>query len=306
MDRFIKRLSVFIVFASFSYLLLIFLSGILLPDFLKPNLKFKKGSNGHLFTRVNEVKEYKNVDILFLGSSHAYRGFDTEFFKKKGYSTFNLGSSAQTPTQTEVLLNRYLNDLNPKKIVFEIYPGSFENDGVESSIDLITNDKNDIHSLAMVLNMKHIKTLNSYIYAKQREILNLDKNFSEKKENKFDLYVDGGYVRRKPSEFDFYNYDSIPKKWELREEQIEAFHRIINQLKAKNKEVILVYAPITKINYQKFTNHTEFDSIIKSTSLQYLNFNSILNLDDSYFYDYQHLNQKGVHSFNVALIDYIK
>lgn len=306
MDKFIKRLLLFIPFLVVTYFVLLFLSGLLLHDFLRPNLMFKKGSNGHLFTRVNEVKKYKNVDILFLGSSHAYRGFDTEFYKQKGFNTFNLGSSAQTPTQTEVLLKRYLKDLNPKKIIFEVYPGSFENDGIESSIDLITNDKNDIHSLNIVLDKLHIKTFNSYVYAKQREFLNLDKNFTEKRENASDVYVDGGYVKRKEAEFDFYNYDTIPRTWKFREEQIASFNRILKSLKSANKEVVLVYAPITKKNYQKITNHKAFDSIMKATSLKYYNFNEILNFDDSYFYDYQHLNQKGVEAFNLELIKYIK
>ena len=83
-----------------------------------------------MFTRLKEVKTVKNVDILFLGSSHTYRGFDTSIFHDCGYSAFNLGSSSQTPIQTLTLANRYLKQLNPKLVVLEVYPGNFTGDGV--------------------------------------------------------------------------------------------------------------------------------------------------------------------------------
>jgi len=82
------------------------------------------------------------VDILFLGSSHSYRGFNPQYFS--GYKTFNLGSSAQTPIQTNLLLKRYLHQLNPKTIVYEVYPISLSIDGVESSSDIIANDHHPI------------------------------------------------------------------------------------------------------------------------------------------------------------------
>ena len=69
---------------------------------------------------IDEAKEVKNVDILILGSSHSYLGIDTRTFNNIGYSAFNLGTTAQTPIQTELLLNRYLNSINPKIIVNKI------------------------------------------------------------------------------------------------------------------------------------------------------------------------------------------
>ena len=83
------------------------------------------------------TRKIKNVDVLFLGSSHAYRGFDPRIFRKRGYSSFNLGSSAQTPSQTKVWLKRYLKHLNPKIVIYEVYPGTFSSDGIEASLDLV-------------------------------------------------------------------------------------------------------------------------------------------------------------------------
>lgn len=62
-----------------------------------PFLKYPIGGTGNSYTRLSEVEDIKNIDILFLGSSHTYRGFDTRIFSKYGYSTFNLGTTSQTP-----------------------------------------------------------------------------------------------------------------------------------------------------------------------------------------------------------------
>jgi hypothetical protein len=38
-----------------------------------------------MYSRLSEIKNYKDIDILFLGSSHTYRGFDTRIFLDSGY-----------------------------------------------------------------------------------------------------------------------------------------------------------------------------------------------------------------------------
>ena len=49
------------------------------------NINYRIGSSGHMYSRLLEVKSYGRVDLLFLGSSHTYRGFDTRIFSKYGY-----------------------------------------------------------------------------------------------------------------------------------------------------------------------------------------------------------------------------
>ena len=64
------------------------------------------GCYGHTFTRMQDAQKTKNVDVLIVGSSHAYRGIDPRILQKDGISAFNLGSSAQTPINTKVLLHQ--------------------------------------------------------------------------------------------------------------------------------------------------------------------------------------------------------
>ncbi|NHW60088.1 hypothetical protein HA378_33495, partial [Escherichia coli] len=80
-------------------------------------------------------------------SSHAYRGFDTRVFSKNGISSFNLGSSSQSPINTQVLLKQYLDRIKPKMIVYEVYAGTLSADGVESSLDMLSNNKIDVNAI---------------------------------------------------------------------------------------------------------------------------------------------------------------
>jgi len=301
MKKFIYNTILFLLFTSIFYLILLFGWGRYAPSRFKPNINYRVGSYGHMYSRLSEVKNYGNVDILFLGSSHAYRGFDTRIFLDNGYKSFNLGSSSQTPVQTKVLLNRYLESLNPKLVIYEVYPATFTMDGVESSLDIIANDINDSHSLKMALKINNIKTYNTLIYGFIHDLLGLNKSFSEPIINGNDKYISGGYVAKeiglyKPTEFE-------KKEISLRDYQLESFSEIVQMIKNKNIELILVYAPITEVNYKSYSNNHYFDSTMKSYT-EYYNFNEIIDLNDSlHFYDSHHLNQNGVDIFNEKLIE---
>jgi hypothetical protein len=221
-----------------------------------------------------------------------------------GYNTFNLGSSAQTPIQTKVLLNRYLDDLNPALIIYEVFPGTFISDGVQSSLDIIANDENDLHSLDMVFKIGNIKTFNTFMYASARDIFNLNKSFEEAVKKGSDTYTSGGYVEKelrfnKPSKME-------SKEISLNENQLESFSDIVHMIKENDIELILVYAPITKVKYESFRNNKYFDSIMNQYA-DYYNFNEMMSLNDAlHFYDAHHLNQNGVELFNEKLIEVIE
>jgi hypothetical protein len=267
---------------------------------LQPNVNYQIGYSGHSFTRLKEVKEVKNIDILFLGSSHTYRGFDTRIFSKQGLKTFNLGSSSQSHIQTQLLIKRYLDSVRPKQIIYEVYPRSFMIDGVESGLDIISNDRNDKYSLAMAFNLNHIKTYNTLVYAYMRDIFNLNKSFEEKLQRDMDTYVSGGYVER---ELQYFNPTAFPElKIELNDAQWAAFLKNIALIHEKNIEVLFVYAPISPSLYNSYSNNDYFTTLMKSQGTYY-NFNEILALNDSlHFYDSHHLNQKGADIFNKELL----
>ena len=256
-------------------------------------------------SRIQDLATYNDVDVLFLGSSHAYRGYDPRIFMKYGIKSFNLGSSSQTPIQTEILLKRYLNSLNPKLVVFEVSPGTLSRDGVESALDLIANGRIDYLSIKMALDLNHVTVYNTLIYGMIRDLLNLDSDFVVPIQQGKDTYVKGGFVEREITFFENNKADSL-KKWELVKYQKEAFERILKKFKKLKINVILVQAPVTKERYDSYSNNSAIDFYFKSLA-DYYNFNNILNLPStSYFYDSHHLNQDGVKIFNESLLNTLK
>lgn len=304
MNLFFKKLGYFILFTVIFYLLSLFAIGKWFPQSFKPNLNYVICGYGHSLTRFNDAKQLNtNLDILFLGSSHAYRGFDPRNFP--GKQTFNLGSNSQTPIQTDLLLDRYLDKLNPKMIIYEVFPKGFCSDGAESALDIISNDKNDFGSLCMALKINDVKVYNTLIYALWRDVLYFGKRLSEpqRKKQYNDTYIRDGFVEKDIQRFT--NSHKVPSnKWKIKKKQIEAFEKSLLKIKSKGIKLELVYAPITSSLYQSYSNNEEFDSLMIGYGFPYYNFNEILQLNDSiYFYDEHHLNKDGVLLFNSKLND---
>ena len=245
MRQFIKSFFLFFIFTFIVYVLLICIWGSFAPSLLRKNLNYELGAYGHMFSRIKEIKETENVDILFLGSSHTYRGFDTRVFELNGFTSFNLGSSAQSPLQTEVLLKRHLAKLSPKLIVYEVYPGTFSSDGVESSLDIIANDINDFESFKMAMKQNNVKVWNAYIYSLYREIFNKNSDFEEAAVKGEDTYIKGGYVEKKLKYFKYKNHEK--NKWEFEPSQFDAFERTLAIIMDKKIKTIFVQAPITTL-----------------------------------------------------------
>ena len=302
MKKLILTLLIFFSFTIPVYVISVILVGSFFPNQLKKNVRYNLGSKGHLYSRLKEINNLKKTDILFLGSSHTYRGFDTRIFKKHGFNSFNLGSSAQSHIQTELLLHRYIDKINPKTVIYEIYPFVFTIDGHESSIDIISNDINDHLSLNMALKTLNIKVYNTYIFSYFNQIIGNHQLFKENKIRENDTYIKGGYVERILT-FNSPKSKRNKKTLKIKNNQTDAFKRNIALLRKKNINVILVQSPVNKSLYNSISNMNDFNQIIKSTNLPYYNFNETKAFDDSlHFFDHHHLNQTGVNLFNELLI----
>jgi len=304
MKKFLLNILLFLGCSVVFYAVMICLWGDFGPAILRKNLQDYRGSYGHTYSRIQDAKRAKDIDILFLGSSHTYRGFDPRIFASYGYKIFNLGSSSQTPMQTELLLTRYLDTISPKIVVYEVYPETFTLDGVESSLDIISNDDNDLLSLKMALAVNNIKVYNTLLYSYYRDFTKNDDNFVEDPKKNMDYYIPNGYVER---QLTYYRKEEYPKsELVFKDDQFDSFKRILKMMKDRNIKVIFVQAPITPMRYQSYTNNDVFDADMKQFG-PYYNFNTILHLDDSlHFYDSDHLNSVGVGLFNQKLVQVLK
>lgn len=265
---------------------------------MKGNLKLVRGGFGHLYSRLLEADSIHDIDILFLGSSHTYRGFDTELFNLNGVSSFNLGSSGQTPDVTYLLLKEYINKINPKRVIYEVYPKTIFNQSIGSRIDLISNTKPTYFGF-LELSDIGMDEINSAILRFWNNIFSED--LIEKKVKGSDYYRPGGYVKNNSIRNNF-NFDKECLSLELNNPGFLYFKKNLELIKSLGIEVILVFAPIPGDTYNRYYQMDRVDSIFDNQGLRYINYNSMSLNDTLHFKDDDHLNHDGVQLFNRNLM----
>jgi hypothetical protein len=306
MKRLILNLVLFPLLLAPVLILAVGVAGTFAPKTFAKNIKNKRGDIGHMHTRLKELNTQGPVDILVTGSSHAYRGFDPRIFAAEGITIFDLGSSSQSPIQTELLVKKYFGRLKPRLVIIEVFPGVFINDGVESSVDLISNGPVDLNSMIMAFRINNLITYNAFFFRIFKNLFSGDR-FEEPVCKNGECYVTGGFVQRtelvrcKPQK------KGKPQSWNLRKDQIRAFKRTLKFLAKQDCRVMLVQAPITHAFFDAYTNNTEVDRFFRSFGVSYYNTNySGIGKSYDLFYDRDHLNTDGVRQFNRLILALIR
>ncbi|UCF19771.1 MAG: SGNH/GDSL hydrolase family protein [Gemmatimonadota bacterium] len=245
-----------------------------------------------------EAKSVSDVDILFLGSSHTYRAFDPRFFDELGWSSMNLGSTAQSPLNTYYMVTPLLDRLAPKVAVIDVYWLVLETTGVEGALDLAQNLPASWAALRMTLATRDPRALNQLVArflegqeALERRPVTLRPG---------DTYVGRGYVEKAADYKEFQEYR--PRGVTISDRQLSYLRRVIEELRERGSQVVLVVAPVPQEELQATSNYEEIDARMESWALEmgvaYIDFNKILRLDlQDHFFDNHHLNQEGVSRF---------
>lgn len=279
--------------------------GQLVPAHYQQNLLYVVGSGGHLHSKLSELRDVQHVDVVVLGSSTALTGFDPRIFEEHGLILFNLGSAMQTPVQTELLVERYIDVLNPELVIFDTYPGAFGSQGEESALSLLANDHIGLDSLVMALRVNNMSVYTTMVFSFWRQFAGLDAGYVEEVEKSGTTYVSGGYVERPVSRLE--PKSTYPEReWIFRKKQRDAFLRTIDALLARGIDVILVRSPIAVGYYDSFSNNGDIDRYFRETELPYYNVNENIHLGDEYFFDEVHLNQDGVEVMNSWIINQLR
>jgi len=305
MKKFLTSSALFIVLASLVYCFGVIAFGRFIPYSFRRNLPYNPAAFGYSYTRFKEAdKINKDIDVLVLGPSRAYRGYDPRIFEKYQWTLFNLGSSAQTPIQTAYVLDKYIAKIHPKLVIFEIAPELFNSEGVESMIDFVSNTKLDIELVRLALLQTDIRLYNTLFYRVFTDIFKLNEGLVEENPGRNgDLYVHGGYVQATSryegkDNFKAIDYSFVPK-------QVKAFDHIIRRLQEEKIPYLLLRSPIPPAKYETVTNNS-FANGFFSKYGYYRDTNEVLKLPDSCFLDASHLNQSGVHRYNEYVINLIK
>lgn len=297
MKLFLRKISLFIILTLIAYIISINLLEAILPEIYKPNLLYQEG-DGLLLKKMQESNDLKDPDILFLGSSHAYRSFDPKLFEDAGITSYNWGTSQQTHPQTGMVIREYVSDLKPKLVVYEVFPEIFAMTGRESMADFLNAGKPfDVGFLDISQFDNSIALINTYLIKYSRKSLGLENKL--KPMNPGVSYYKGFVVNT-----DIYKGTQTINdlKWVPRENQIKAFEDNLAYLKELNVPVLLVVAPYP-FDYK---NTAEIISYLESKE-ELLFYNEILFFSKNKdFSDFHHINYNGVQKLNRHLIDFIK
>jgi len=245
-----------------------------------------------------EADTLDSVDILFVGSSHAYQTFDPRFFSRYGMRAFNLSNVAQSPIQGLFLQQHYLTALKPKLVVFEVWWARLADEGAESAIDLITNMPMSFGLLRMALATHNVEVYNAFV----RRVVEGRPEPKRIPREAWGLhYVSAGfaeptYVKESSEE------GTTPLTYKIQKRELRYLERMVAAAKRSGADVVLVEQPISEQMLHRITNLTEIDREMRSFAgrlgVEYLDFNKLVSLDSrSAFSDGQHLTRVGVDQF---------
>lgn len=283
---------------------------VLFAEFLNPyfyfNLRYDQGVSDNIYFKIQDIENglAKDVDILFVGSSHTNRTFDPRIFRRQGYKVFNLGSSAQSHKQTTLLLQDYLDEINPKLIIYDVYSPLFSNNGVESVVDFLTNEY-PLESLwESIFELNDPKIYNTLLIRMYKKMIG-QKYRTYSKVSKVDQYIEGGYSEYENAVWDGYlPVDSIVRK--VDDYQLKAFSYNLDFIKKRDIPVRLVDVPVPTTYFETLKNLNQIRNVISTFGDIKTFQNDVELVDTLHFFDDNHLNQKGVEIFNPIFIDWLE
>lgn len=277
-----------------------------------------------LYTEYDSLNDNKNIDLVFLGTSHAYRTFNTNYFDQKlRLNSYNFGTSQQTLPGSYYVLNEILKTNKPKQVVFELTYTCFSD-----------KEHNPLKSVILYQYMKPSLDKYKYLFTD----FDLEKIFyalvpaycfreyltSEDIADKIKLKSTEEYKTYDPAvtytstewmeEKGFVYTDmEFPEGWigkrepepwleeSMNSKYVEYFYKIIDLCREKDIELIFVTSPSPKGSLLEVGNYEEinkyFTDIAKKENIDYYDLNllrqEIMNLPDNMYYDTTHVNGKG-------------
>lgn len=117
---------------------------------------------GNAWAQHHEWAKGGSYDLVVIGSSHAYRGYDPRVFGERGHRLFNLGSSAQTPLSTYAVLEGLVTKDRAPLLIIDVYENAFTHDGIESVSELTRDVADDRTAFNLATAFRDLRGLNMF------------------------------------------------------------------------------------------------------------------------------------------------
>lgn len=279
-----------------------------------------------------------SIDLVFIGSSYAYRSFDPDIFDKElNVNSFNMGSPLQKPVESYYILKETLKHQKPSLVVYDMNWGVFNEDKYFNTklwnFDNMKFSPNKIRYLINVFDddqyipavsksaryhddmNKLIKSLfNNSVPVSNQEHIN---SYLQKYKGK-GFIINNDIVTLESINDKFKNSKKNPRSYKWDERQLKYFYKIIELCKKEDIKIVLVTAPVAPSYLKNYSTywydydeiHETAKNIAEELKLEYFDYNTI-NKDESIvtdidFSDTNHLNYAGAQKISLDLANRLK
>lgn len=263
---------------------------------------------GDTYYKFKDFKKDSIYDFVFVGSSRAYRGYNPFLFEQQGFSSWNLGSNAQSMENSLEVIKHCITKGNCKLLVVDIYPSALKVDGFESSTDLIRNIESTKAAFSIAFRNKDIRLVNCFM----NRLLTLDAPPVFETED----YIGKGFCSKKDSlsasqisalkKFTSREVKSVDS---LQESNLLKLGKVVDFCKLHNIPLVFVFSP-TSDAYPQVYYESHIQSLkpfLENKKVTLLDYAKKLEINSyTEFYDDSHMNEKGVKIFNEVLIKDLK
>ena len=251
---------------------------------------------GGTYLKTHQFNTNEMHDVVIVGSSHAYRGYNPAIFNEYGYNAFNLGTSDQKMMCTFYLTKNYINHRNCKILLLDLYDRVFSQENIESYSDLIQNMPSDKAAFDIMLASKDVRTINMITLRYFNK--NVPPNF-----NDTSGYFKGFMATDKYMEFPLKHR---VYKYERNEESLHYLEKLLSYLQTENIKPVMAEHALPSLS--PAPDHAKFRAdilpVLKKYNVQWFDYTNDTTMNDfMLFADESHLNIHGVKIYNHRLID---
>lgn len=264
----------------------------------------------HSSCSLQEFKDQPNYDVIVIGSSHAYRGYDPRIFEKSGFNIYNLGTSAQNISDSYALAETYVTADKTPHVLLDIYEGTLS-DAREGTFKLIQTAPDFSTCVKLARYSQEVRSINLLTYRLFTDYLSPE-TVTNPREIKYmsqdSRYIGKGYVSSSDSVKKTPKTRKPRPKYEVNETAFAYLKQTLEVLTSRGIKVILCSHP--QPPYSRFPNHAEFvakvEEVAKPYQVLYFDYTNDTQFHEKFhYYDHGHLNQAGVDLYNQLLLEKI-
>lgn len=276
---------------------------------------FKNGGGIYDFTKFYELED-NTVDVLVLGSSHAYQAVNTDtLWQEHGISSFVLAGSGQPMWNTYYYLKEALNTQIPKLIILEAYMTTKVTDYGDDFF-IISNtygmkwSKNKMEAIKVSAPQERWSELTFDYMQYHTRYTDLSRaDFVKNQGNPLYENWKGYECNMAAVSFDTPNVSEVTKK-EALSRKTETYYRKIIELAAENDiPLLIVVSPYAGIDEKDQAMYHTAADIAAEYHVDFVNYNLLydeIGIDFSCdAADSHHLNYKGSQKYTHSLGGYI-